>query len=114
MYLKNHYNPRKCNSASTLSGCIQRYLSKVIIAFWASSAHAEIFKKTLTGGFSCVNTRLGFGTEILQPNITQRNYNKMNIDESYKSFKKDDLKMCYKLKLDGEKDYSDRRVIAKI
>ena len=38
----------------------------------------------------------------------------MNIDESYKSFKKDDLKMCYKLKLDGEKAYSDRRVIAKI
>ena len=38
----------------------------------------------------------------------------MLIDESYKSFKKYDLKICYKLKLDGEKDYSDRRVIANI
>ena len=88
MYLKNHYNPRKCNSASTLSGCIQRDLSKVMIVLSTSSAHIEIFEKTLTGGFSCVNTKLGFDTEILLPKLTQRD-NKMNIDKSYKSFKKD-------------------------
>ena len=88
MYLKNHYNPRKCNSASTLSGCIQRDLSKVMIVLSTSSADIEIFEKTLTGGFSCVNTKLGFDTEILLPNLTQRD-SKMNIDKSYKSFKKD-------------------------
>ena len=32
MYQKNYYNPRKCNSASTLCGRIQRDLSQVIIA----------------------------------------------------------------------------------
>ena len=104
MYKKNYYNPRKCNSAHTLSGCIQRDLSKVIIALPATSAHTEIFEKTLTGGFSCVNTRLGFDTEILLPNSTQRDYNKMNISETFKAFKRDDLKICYKLKLEGEEN----------
>ena len=106
-------HPRKCNSASTLSGCIQRYLSKVIILLLTSSAHAEIFEKTLTDGFSCVNTRLGFDAEILLPNLTQRDHNKINISESLKAFKIDHLKICYKIKLDGEEDYSDWRVIAK-
>ena len=64
------YNPRKCNSASTLSGCIEREMSKVIIALPNSSEVVDIFEKTLTGGFSCINTRLGFDTEILLPNLT--------------------------------------------
>ena len=51
MYLKSHYNPRKYNSVSTLSRCIQSDLSKVIIALPTSSAHVEIFEKTLTGIF---------------------------------------------------------------
>ena len=38
----------------------------------------------------------------------------MNVDESFKAFKRDDLKVCQRLKLDGEENYSDRRVIAKI
>ena len=29
------------------------------------------FEKTLTGGFSCVTTRLGFDTESLLLNLTQ-------------------------------------------
>ena len=94
MYQKDYFNPRKCNSASTLSGCIQRDLSKVIIVLQISSAHIEIFEKTLTEGFSCVDTRLGVGTEILVPNLTQRDFNKMNVDESFKAFKRDDLKVC--------------------
>ena len=28
----------------------------------------EIFEKTLTGGFSCVNTCLSFDSELLMPN----------------------------------------------
>ena len=79
-----------------------------------SFAHVEIFEKTFTGGLSCVNTRLGFDIGILLPNLTQHDYNKMNITESFKAFKRDDLKICYRLKLDGEEDYSDWRVIAKI
>ena len=60
MHEKFVYNPRKCNSASTLSGCIQGDLSKVIITLPTNYEYAEIFKKTLTGGYSYVSNRLGF------------------------------------------------------
>ena len=42
----------------------------------------EIFEKTLTGGFSCVNARLSLDTEILMPNLTERDYSNMNVDQS--------------------------------
>ena len=64
---KYGFNPRKCNSASTLSGCIEREMSKVIISFPTNVEHHEIFEKTITGGFSCVNTRLAFDTLIYLP-----------------------------------------------
>ena len=61
------FNPRKCNPASSLSGCIEREMSRVIISFPTNVEHLEIFEKTITGGFSCVNTRLAFDTLILLP-----------------------------------------------
>ena len=64
---KYGFNPRKCNSASSLSGCIEREMSKVIIALPTTAEHLEIFEKTVTGGFSCVNTRLAFDTAVLLP-----------------------------------------------
>ena len=64
---KYGFNPRKCNSASSLSGCIEREMSKVIISFPTNVEHLEIFEKTITGGFNCVNTRLAFDTSILLP-----------------------------------------------
>ena len=64
---KYGFNPRKCNSASSLSGCIEREMSKVIIALPTTAEHLEIFEKTVTGGFSCVNTRLAFDSTILLP-----------------------------------------------
>ena len=45
MYQKFGFNPRKCNSASTLSGCIQRETSKVIITLPTNFEHAAIFEK---------------------------------------------------------------------
>ena len=39
------YNPRKCNSASTLSDCIERKMSKIIIALPTSSEIVDIFEK---------------------------------------------------------------------
>ena len=71
----------------------------------------EAFEKTLTGGFSGANTRLAFDTEILSPNYTNKDFNKMNIDESSKPFKREDLKDGFRLKLDGEKYYFHKRVI---
>ena len=64
---KYGFNLRKCNSASSLSGCIERELPKVIIALPTNPDHVEIFEKTVTGGFSCVNTRLAFDSQILLP-----------------------------------------------
>ena len=63
------FNPTKCNSASTLSGCIEREMSCVIIALPTSNEAVDIFGQTTTGGFSSVNTRLTFDTEILLPNL---------------------------------------------
>ena len=74
MYDKSMYNPRKCNSASKLSGCIHRELSKVISALPTNNSIMEIFEKTLPGGFTCANTRLSFDTEILMPNLTEADY----------------------------------------
>ena len=62
------FNPRKCNSASSMSGCIEREMSKVIIALPTKYDHLETFEQTVIGGFSCVNTLLDFDTEILLPN----------------------------------------------
>lgn len=74
----------------------------------------EVFEKTLTGGFSCVNTRLSFDMELLMPNLTEVDHRKMNIDESFKAYKGDDLKVIHKIKLDDEDYFHDRRIITKI
>ena len=67
------FNPRKCNSASALSGCIEREMSKIIIVLPTNAEHVEIFEKTVTGGFSSVNTRLAFDTQILLPKTSDGN-----------------------------------------
>ena len=108
------FNPRKCNSANTLSGCIQRNLSKVIITLPTNYKHAEMFERTLTGGYSCANNRLGFDTEVLLPNFSKPEYAKMNIDESFQAYKNQNFKIGYKIKLDPDKQYTDYRVISKI
>ena len=64
---KYGFNPKKSNSASSLSGRIERQMSKVVITFPTNVEHFEIFEKTISGGFSCVNIRLAFDTSILCP-----------------------------------------------
>ena len=109
MHEKHGFNPRKCNSASTLSGCIEREMSKVIIALPTSNEAVHIFEKTLIGGFSSVNTSLAFDTEILLPNSFDQKINENSV------LKKDyTYKLCYKLKLDSDEEYKTYRVISKI
>ena len=98
------YNPRKINSASKLSSCIQREQSKCMLALPTNSCHVEIFEKT-SGGFSCVNTRLSFDTELLMPDLFEKDFDKMNIDQSFKAFKRNDLKLVYKVKFDDQKKH---------
>ena len=104
---ENGYNPRKGNSASTLSGCIEREMSKVIIALPTSNEVIDIFEKTLTGGFNCVNTRLAFDTEILLQNSNENE----NDDVLQKDYR---YKLCCKLKLDSDSEYKTYRVMTKI
>ena len=59
------YNPRKCNSASSFSGCAHGDQSICLIARPTEAEHVRVFGKTLIGGFSCANTRLAFDTQIL-------------------------------------------------
>ena len=93
MHEKLGFNPRKCNSASTLSSCVQRNKSKVITALPTSNNIVKIFEKTLAGRFSFVNTRLAFNTEILMLNLSSNDYSKLNIDQNFKAYKRDDLKV---------------------
>ena len=66
------YNPRKCSLASSLSGCIHRFLSKAVIALPTQADIVDIFVRILIGGFSCVNTRLSFDSKILLPKEDQK------------------------------------------
>ena len=66
------FNPRKCNSASSMSGCIEREMSKIILALPTKYEHVEIFEETVIAGFSCVNTRLAFDCQILLPNLKNK------------------------------------------
>ena len=63
------FNPKKCNSASAMSGYIEREMFKIILALPTKLDHVEIFEQTITGGFSSVNTRLAFDTKILLLNL---------------------------------------------
>ena len=114
MQEKFGFNPRKINSASTLSGCVQRDLSKVVIALPTCYEHAEVFEKSLIGGFSCVNTRIGFDSEVLLPSYTKQEYAKMNIDQAFRAYKNQNFKLGYKLKLPWDNWYEDYRIISKI
>ena len=82
---KFKFNPRKCNSARSFSGCVERDKTKCIIAHPISTDHVELFEKTLIGGFSCVYTRLAFDSQIFLPKD------------------KDKLKVIYDLEIDGKR-----------
>ena len=103
------YNPRIINSASKLSGCIQREKSKCIIALPTDNLQMEIFEKTVCGGYSSVNNRLSFDTELLMPNFPKEDY-----ENDPSLFKRDDLKLGYMLKLNNYSSYERKRVITKI
>ena len=101
------FNPRKRNAASSMSGCIEREMSKIILALPTKVVHAEIFEQYVIGGFSSVNTRLAFDSQILLPNLDFKDESKsnpMNKDFNYK--------VIYNLKTNDQK--TKKRVITKI
>ena len=62
------YNAKKCNSASSFSGCVQRLQSKCSIALPTDAEIIKLFEKSVMGGYSCVNTRVGFDTGLFLKN----------------------------------------------
>ena len=90
-----------------MSGCIEREMSKIILALPTKYEHVEIFEETTIGGFSCVNTRLAFDTQILLPNLPDRN----NLEENPMN-KNFNYKVVYNFKINNEK--TKKRVVTKI
>ena len=82
-------------------------MPKIILVLPAKYEHVEIFEETVIGGFSCVNTRIAFDSQILLPNLKTKDdlkNNSMNKDFKYK--------IIYNLKMNNEK--GKKRVITKI
>ena len=100
------FNPRRCNSASSMSGCIEREMSKIILALPTKYEHVEIFEETVIGGFSCVNTTLAFDSQILLPNLTD----KIDLENNLMN-KNFNIKILYNLNINNEK--VKKRVITK-
>ena len=48
------------------------------------------------------------------PNLIEKGSNKMNINQSFKAFKRDDLKLVHKVKFDYQKKHERKRVVTKI
>ena len=90
------FNPCKCNSANSFSGCVHRDKSKCIIAFQTDAETVKIFEKTLIGGFSSVDAHLSFHSQILQPE-NQR----------------DQMKLIYKIKTTSG-GYENKKIPTKI
>ena len=61
---KFKFDPRKCNFASSFSGCVQRDKSKMIIALPTKAETVPLFEKKLIGGFTGVSTRLEYDTNF--------------------------------------------------
>ena len=81
-------------------------MSRVIIAFPNSNEVVDIFQQTITGGFSSVNTRLAFDTEILLPNLISNNE-----EEKTDEFQKDyNYEIYYNIRLNNEKEYSKKEL----
>ena len=102
------FNPRKFNSASSISSCIEREMSRIILALPTKLEHVEIFEETVTGGFSSVNTRLAFDIQIWLPNLEYKdNLEKNPINKNF------NYKVVYNLKVHKKKAQK-KRVITKI
>ena len=58
------YNAKKCNSVSSFSGCVHRLKSKCKIVLPTDAEIVRNFEKRVMGGYSCINTRMAFDTNV--------------------------------------------------
>ena len=104
MMQKFPYNPRRCTSASSLSSCIHKFLSKGIIALLTLAKTVNLFEQTLISGFNCVNTRLGFDSKLLLPKNSDGKP-KENLKIRYKTGNEDNKVVSKILKMDEKSQY---------
>ena len=74
----------------------------------------KYLKKTLAGGFCCAITRLSFDTEIRVQNLTERDNSFISVDQSFKVYKRGDLKVICSIKPDSERKPEKTSLITKI
>ena len=98
------FNSRKCNSASSFSGCVHRDKSKCLIALPSDAEQVKLFERTLIGGFSCLNTRLAFDSQILLPKNRTDNY-KLIYDVKINNIKQKKTVTTKILKMDENNQY---------
>ena len=91
------FNPRKCNWASSFSGCAHRDKSKCLIALPTNASDILLFERTLIGVFSCVNTSLVFDSQILLPKNNKDKYKLIHVIKGKKKKKRISTKI---LKMD--------------
>ena len=94
------FNRRKCNSASSSFGRLQR--NKYCTALPTDAEHVRAFEKALIGVFSCINTRLAFDTDVL---LNDNNKEKVLFDLDTDG-KKQTRRISYKIsKMDKNNQY---------
>ena len=71
-------------------------------------------KKNLTVVLVASIHVLSFDAELLMPNLTETDYRKMKINKKFKAYKRNDLKVIYRINLDNENSYHGRHIITKI
>ena len=77
-------------------------MAKLWIFFWWIGSDLFwqfLINSSLIGRFSCENTRVVFDSKFLLPNLSSKDYSKLNIGKSFKMRKKTDLKVPYRLQL---------------
>ena len=87
------FNARKCNSASSFSGFVQRFKSKCCIALPTDAEIVRVFEKILIGGYSCVNTRMAFDTDLFLKDTKNEKVLFKTADVQLKRFLSEIIKM---------------------
>ena len=87
------YNAKKCNSASSFSGCVHRLKSKCRIVLPTDAEIVRIFERTVMGGYSCINTRMAFDTNLLLKDIKNEKVLSKTVDGQLKRFSSRIIKM---------------------
>ena len=87
------YNPKKCNSASSFSGCVHRLKSKCKSFLPTNAEDVRVFEKTVLGGYSCINTRMGFDTNFFLNDTKNEKVLFKTTDNELKRFSSKIIKM---------------------